>query len=192
MSKAYFYFLIAVFVFGCKKTISIPANVSEDKTIVESGDLHLKKPRLRLLTLEKAVLNSLDNIIEFTQIQGKIDTINTKVNLVDYREKLIDLNQEIIDFEDLIPSTLSKNEILTRTSLLRTYTLLLENSLTNVSGKDSLQVERHIVRLLEAYNSLTFQLNETQNKITKEFEEELSKKGIARDTLLTDDVAPLF
>lgn len=192
MSKAYFYFLIAVFVFGCKKTTSIPANVSEDKTIVESGDLHLKKPRLRLLTLEKAVLNSLDNIIEFTQIQGKIDTINTKVNLVDYREKLIDLNQEIIDFEDLIPSTLSKNEILTRTSLLRTYTLLLENSLTNASGKDSLQVERHIVKLLEAYNSLTFQLNETQNKITKEFEEELSKKGIARDTLLTDDVAPLF
>lgn len=192
MSKAYFYFLIAVFVFGCKKTISIPANVSEDKTIVESGDLHLKKPRLRLLTLEKAVLNAIDNINEFTQIQGKIDTINTKVNLVDYREKLIDLNQEIIDFEDLIPSTLSKNEILTRTSLLRTYTLLLENSLTNASGKDSLQVERHIVRLLEAYNSLTFQLNETQNKITKEFEEELSKKGIARDTLLTDDVAPLF
>lgn len=182
--------LVAVFMLTCcketrNKQITQQANTSNFKS------LFLKQPRLKLLPLNSTVAKQLETISEFKLIKRQIDTLNHQ-SYWDKENNLYQLSQEINELPDLLTNTLDNNGVLSRINQLNTYVLLLEDRLKNKQKEDSLVIENHITSILKSYNSLSVQLNETQNKISKDFEKELEKEAFKRDSLEQNEVAPLF
>jgi len=182
-------FLILLFaMFGCQKKQNTPAKEVRNVT---NDTLFLKVSRLKLLPLKKSILKELEDISEFEQLLGQIDTLNRKSYISPENDFNL-LSQEITEFSKSLPDKLKNSGVLSRMNQLNTYVLLLENTMKNNKQKDTVVIEAQIVKILKAYNSLTTQFNETENTISSDFKKELEKGSFKRDSLKQNEVAPLF
>jgi len=108
------------------------------------------------------------------------DSISKKKN----RVKIFKLKRSIQEKTDEYPSFTSTKEYI---DSLNSSAISFETSKQN---KDSVKINNHVIKVIESYNDLITQLNETSAKLPEEIKKQLEKtNNIKKDTI---EGVPLF
>ena len=174
---------------GCKKN-SPKQSSNTDKFPLTQTVTPTNISMVKLLALSKELHEKLEVVPSFELVHQHIDSINQKTS-PNLKNTVIELNHNIVDFYKSIPTSVKNNQVLSRINQLRTYALLLENSIDNPQI-DTSKLTNITENTLKSYNKLITQLNETENTLSEDFKKELEKAKIERDSLNQSEVAPLF
>jgi len=165
--------------FSCKhETIE----VKNEKYNIYSDSLFKTKKRVSLIKLKSDVKNKANEFESFLLATNQIDSLNiapySKISEIAYM-----LTEQLDELPNELDTSLKTNSILSRINQIKTYS---EGIIFEVSKntKDTIKINKYITKVLNSYNNLITQLNETGLKLPDDFEKQLENPGsIKKDSI---------
>lgn len=185
-SKYYLFLLIIGVLFSCKK------NNTETNTIntytIFSDSIQKKTKRLKTYKLKAAIQKKMDGSQTFAITSDYIDSLNTApFSLVD--EFAYILNEQLEELPSELDSTLKTKGVLSRIKQMETFSRAI-NFEVSKQNKDTAVINTHITKVIESFNNLITQLNETNARLPEDFKKQLEEAAeIKKDTI---EGVPLF
>ena len=165
------FYLIPLFIwaiFSCKEEVSKVQEVSYD---VFSDTIPKKKNRLKTFKLKKSIQKKINEYESFTFTKAYIDTLN-KASYSILNNTIYSLNEELEELPKELDSTLKTKGVLSRIIQIETYGKAINFEFSK-QHKDTVKINSHTIKLLESYNHLITQLNETSAKLPEELKKQL-------------------
>ena len=183
--SSYLILLFFCTIFSCKKETP---SVQEVGYNIYNDSISKKKNRVKIFKLKRSIQEKTDEYPSFTSTIESIDSLNlapfNKVAEISYI-----LSEQLFEIPRELDSTLKTKGVLSRIAQMETYSSAISFE-TSKQNKDSVKINNHVIKVIESYNDLITQLNETSAKLPEEIKKQLEKtNNIKKDTI---EGVPLF
>lgn len=185
LSKILFLTFLSFYI-SCKKEIqkeqkSLSHSIFKDSTT-------LSKKRVKLNSLKRKVKDNLEESPSYSVAKNYIDSLNT-APFSKVEEIASILKEQMEELKVELPNTLKSKSVRSRIDQVINFCLKTEFT-TSKRTIDSVELKNNIDQILKSYNTLVIQLNETQARLPKEIEDQLTQdQQIKKDTT---EGTPLF
>lgn len=184
-SKYYLLLLIIAMLFCCKK------NTHESNTIsynIFYDSIPKKNNRVKTLKLKAAIQKKMNGSQSYGVTTDYIDTLNT-APLSEVDEIAYILNEQLEDLPQELDSTLKTKGVLSRIKQMETFSRAINFEISK-QNRDTTKINTAIIKVIESFNNLIIQLNETNARLPEDFKKQLEEAAeIKKDTI---EGVPLF
>ncbi len=191
MKHINYFFIVSLLVLGsCGSKEKGAQQIVEDQTQVnDSVIVKTISPRIKIKTdLPKEVKQFSEENTSLHDLNIQIQKFNS-ISVKDFSDEMITIQENCVEFLKTVPKEFTSKSVSSRIGAIQTFAKAI--AFEQKKGlRDTTKIHAYSTALVESYNSLLFQLEDTKNILPENVKKSLKKTiEIKVDSL---EVAPLF